>query len=163
MGLLTIEEATALRAGRRLVLTNGVFDILHAGHVRNLNEAREFGDLLLVGMNTDDSVRRLAKGPSRPIHTLEDRAEVLSALRMVDGVVPFDETTPERLVSVLRPEVHVKGGDYTVETMPEAKIVLGYGGRVVVLPLWSGYSTTEILQKLAWGQVQTLMRPQAVR
>jgi glycerol-3-phosphate cytidylyltransferase len=147
--LLSIEEAQALRAGRRLVLTNGVFDVLHAGHVRLLAAARELGDLLLIGLNTDDSVRRLGKGPGRPVNTLQDRAAVLSALRIVDGVIPFDETTPERLVSALKPEVHVKGGDYSFETMPEAKIVLGYGGEVVILPLEDGLSTTEILARLA--------------
>ena len=149
MSLLTLDEALGMRAGKRLVFTNGVFDILHAGHVRNLELARGMGDLLFVGVNSDDSVRRLGKGPDRPIHALQDRAEVLSALRMVDGVIAFEELTPERLVSILRPEVHVKGGDYTLETMPEAKIVMEYGGEVVILPLSDGFSSTEILRKLA--------------
>jgi glycerol-3-phosphate cytidylyltransferase len=146
--MLTVQEAIKLGEGRRLVFTNGVFDVLHAGHVRYLSEARGLGDLLIVGMNTDVSVRRLGKGPNRPVNPLEDRAEVLSALRAVDGVVPFDEDTPEALISVLRPSVHVKGGDYRVETLPEAKIVLGYGGEVVILPLLEGRSSSSVLRRL---------------
>lgn len=148
MSLLTLDQALALREGRKLVFTNGVFDILHAGHVRYLAAARGLGDLLLVGMNSDASVRRLGKGDGRPINPLEDRAEVLSALRDVDGVVAFDEDTPEALIAVLKPEVHVKGGDYDPETMPETPLVRSYGGEVVILPLLPGRSTTEIARKL---------------
>jgi len=145
---VTLSEAHRRRAGKRLVFTNGVFDILHAGHVRYLAEARALGDLLIVGVNSDASVRRLGKGPGRPVHTLEDRIAVLEALRSVDGAVEFEEDTPEAIVANLRPEVHVKGGDYTPERLPEAKIVLAYGGEVVILPLLEGRSTTRALQEL---------------
>ena len=148
MSLFSVEQARALGAGRRLVFTNGVFDILHAGHVQYLAAARELGDLLIVGVNSDASVRLLGKGPNRPVNPLEDRAAVLAALRCVDGVVAFDELTPERLISELRPDVHVKGGDYRVEDLPEAKIVLGYGGEVKIIPLLEGRSTTATLRKL---------------
>lgn len=146
--MLSVEQALALRRGKRLVFTNGVFDVLHAGHVRYLKEARLLGDMLIVGINSDASVRRLGKGPNRPVNPLEDRAEVLSALRFVDAVVPFEEDTPERLISVLQPDVHVKGGDYTVDKLPESRIVLGYGGEVVILPLLEGRSTSSTLKRL---------------
>jgi D-glycero-beta-D-manno-heptose 1-phosphate adenylyltransferase len=148
LSLMRLDEALRLRGGRRLVFTNGVFDILHAGHVRYLEEARQHGDLLIVGINTDISARNLAKGPDRPINSLEDRAAVLAALRSVDGVVAFDEATPESLIATLRPEVHVKGGDYSEEDLPEARIVRSYGGEILILPLLEGRSTTSILGKL---------------
>ncbi|MFZ4507414.1 MAG: D-glycero-beta-D-manno-heptose 1-phosphate adenylyltransferase [Fimbriimonas sp.] len=151
MKLLTLDEVLALRAGRRLVFTNGVFDVLHSGHVRYLAEARALGDLLIVGMNADATVRQL-KGPTRPIHTIADRAFVLSALRSVDGVVEFEERTPEALIAILKPEIHVKGGDYREEDLPEARIVRGYGGEVVLLPFSDGHSTTGILAKLATSE-----------
>jgi len=140
-----------LRVGKRLVFTNGVFDVLHAGHVRYLEEARACGDMLIVGMNTDASVRRLGKGPDRPINPLEDRAEVLSALRAVDGVIPFEEDTPENLISQLRPEIHVKGGDYTEDQLPEARIVRSYGGDVIILSLLEGRSTTNVVRRIRGG------------
>lgn len=145
---MTVTEALNLREGRKLVFTNGVFDILHAGHVRYLSEAATLGDLLIVGMNTDASVRHLSKGPERPINTLEDRMAVLEALRCVAGCVAFEEDTPEALISILRPDVHVKGGDYREEDLPEAKIVRSYGGSVVILPLLQGRSTTSIVQRM---------------
>jgi len=145
---VNLREALLARAGKRLVFTNGVFDILHAGHVRYLKAARELGDMLIVGVNTDASVRRLNKGPERPVNSLDDRVSVLEALRCVDGAVPFDEDTPEAIIAELRPDVHVKGGDYTVERLPEARIVRAYGGEVVILPLLEGRSTTNILRKL---------------
>ena len=145
--MLNLEEALKLRHGKRLVFTNGVFDILHAGHVTYLEQARALGDLLIVGMNSDDSVRRLNKGPERPINPLEDRALVLSALRCVDGVIAFGEDTPVRLIEALRPEVHVKGGDYHADSLPETPFVRGYGGEVVIIPLLPGRSTTEILRR----------------
>lgn len=145
--MLTLERALELRRGKRLVFTNGVFDILHAGHVTYLQQARNLGDLLIVGMNSDASVRRLNKGPERPINALEDRATVLSALRCVDGVIPFEEDTPIRLIEALHPEVHVKGGDYEADLLPETPIVRAYGGEVVIIPLLSGRSTTEILRR----------------
>ncbi len=137
-----------LREGKRLVFTNGVFDVLHAGHVRYLAAAHELGDLLLVGMNSDESVRGLGKGPGRPINPLSDRAEVLSALRSVDGVIAFEEQTPVGLVEILKPEVYVKGGDYDLTRLPEAEIVRSYGGEVRLLPFIEGRSTTAILEKL---------------
>jgi rfaE bifunctional protein nucleotidyltransferase chain/domain len=148
LSLITIDEALILRQGKRLVFTNGVFDILHAGHVGYLKEAKKLGNLLIVGLNSDASVRRLGKGANRPINTLEDRATVLSALRWVDAVVAFDEDTPENLIGALHPEVHVKGGDYKEEDLPEAKFVRGYGGEIVILPTLVGRSTTGILNKL---------------
>ena len=129
------------------MFTNGVFDIVHAGHVRYLAEARELGDLLLVGMNSDESVRGLGKGPDRPINALSDRAEVLSALRAVDGVIAFEEHSAETLVATLRPEVYVKGGDYDLARLPEAQIVASYGGTVTLLPFLEGRSTTSILDR----------------
>ncbi|HVL38528.1 MAG TPA: adenylyltransferase/cytidyltransferase family protein, partial [Fimbriimonadaceae bacterium] len=122
-----LERALALRQGKRLVFTNGVFDILHAGHVRYLSQARRLGDLLIVGMNSDRSARSLGKGPDRPVNPEEDRREVLEALRPVDAVVVFDEPTPVSLIDRLRPEVHVKGGDYRAEDLPESELVTSYG------------------------------------
>lgn len=142
--LRRIEEA---RRGKTLVFTNGVFDVLHAGHVRLLTQARALGDLLVVGLNTDASTRRLGKGPGRPVNTLEDRAAVVGALKAVDFVVSFEEATPVELILLLKPEVHVKGGDYQASELPEAPVVESYGGRVVVVPLLEGRSTTATLRK----------------
>lgn len=144
----TLGRALALREGRRLVFTNGVFDLLHAGHVRLLSEARALGDLLVVGVNDDASVRRLGKGSERPLNVLEDRIAVLEALRSVDAAVPFGEDTPEALIAALRPEVHVKGGDYREADLPEAALVRSYGGEVVLLPLLEGRSTTGLVRRL---------------
>lgn len=143
---MTLEEALALRQNRRLVFTNGVFDVLHAGHVRYLAQARELGDLLIVGVNADATVRKL-KGPTRPVNPLEDRIAVLEALRAVDGAVPFGEDTPVELIRLLKPEIHVKGGDYEVERLPETPVVRAYGGEVVILPFLEGRSTTAILAR----------------
>jgi rfaE bifunctional protein nucleotidyltransferase chain/domain len=150
---VTVEEALKVREGKRLVFTNGVFDILHAGHVSLLERASLFGDVLIVGVNSDESVRGLAKGPNRPIHGIEDRLAVLEALRCVDGAVEFSEDTPEQIISALRPEVHVKGGDYTVQSLPESRVVLGYGGRVEILPLLEGRSSTRAIQMLGLEDV----------
>ncbi|MEZ0326814.1 MAG: D-glycero-beta-D-manno-heptose 1-phosphate adenylyltransferase [Fimbriimonas sp.] len=146
---MTLNEALDLRRSKRLVFTNGVFDILHAGHVQYLEAARRLGDVLIVGVNTDESVRRLGKGPDRPVNTLEDRITVLSALRAVDGVVAFGEDTPVSLIEALKPEVHVKGGDHDPEQMPETPVVRSYGGQVIILPTLEGRSTTETLRRLA--------------
>lgn len=146
--MLTLDEALAKREGKRLVFTNGVFDILHAGHVTYLAQARALGDLLIVGLNSDASAGMLGKGPDRPINPQADRATVLTALRAVDGVVVFEEQTPEALILALKPEVHVKGGDYDPEQMPETPLVRSYGGEVVILPLLAGRSTTSILNRL---------------
>ena len=130
--------------GQKVVFTNGCFDILHAGHVRYLNKARSFGDCLVLGLNSDASVRRL-KGPTRPINNEQDRAEVVGALRAVDYVVIFDEPTAEQLIALVQPDVYVKGGDYTLDTLPEAKIVPRYGGRVEFVTLVAGRSTTNVI------------------
>ena len=135
------------RGGQRIVFTNGCFDLLHAGHVRYLARARSFGDCLVLGLNTDASVRRL-KGPSRPINREEDRAEVVGALRSVDYVVLFGEETAEALIAEVRPAVYVKGGDYTLETLPEAKIVQSYGGRVEFVDMVAGRSTTNVIERI---------------
>ncbi len=145
---MTLHEALELRRSKRLVFTNGVFDILHAGHVHYLEAAKRLGDVLIVGVNTDESVRRLGKGPDRPVNSLDDRIAVLSALRAVDGVVAFSEDTPVDLIRVLKPDIHVKGGDYDPEQMPETPVVRGYGGEVVILPTLQGRSTTETLRRL---------------
>ncbi len=139
----------ALReAGQQVVFTNGCFDILHAGHVRYLNEARAQGDCLVLGLNSDESVRRL-KGPSRPVNNELDRAEVVGALESVDYVVLFGEQTAETLIAKVRPAVYVKGGDYTLDTLPEAKIVQSYGGRVHFVQMVPGRSTTNVIRKIA--------------
>ena len=145
---MTLDELLELRHGKKVVFTNGVFDILHAGHVQYLRQARDLGDLLVIGLNSDASARALGKGPGRPVNNEEDRATVLRALRSVDAVVLFDDATPERLIRALRPEVHVKGGDYKIEDLPEAGAVAAYGGEVRILPFLKGHSTTGILEKL---------------
>ena len=137
-----------LRAGgKKVVFTNGCFDILHAGHVRYLAKARSFGDCLVLGLNSDASVRRL-KGPERPINNEQDRAEVVGGLQSVDYVVIFDEPTAEQLIAKVKPDVYVKGGDYTLETLPEAKIVQSYGGRVEFVQMVAGRSTTNVIEKI---------------
>ena len=139
----------ALReAGQRVVFTNGCFDILHAGHVRYLSEARAQGDCLVLGLNSDESVKRL-KGPARPINSELDRAEVVGALKAVDYVVLFGEQTAENLIAKVRPAVYVKGGDYTLDTLPEAKIVQSYGGRVHFVKMVEGRSTTNVIKKIS--------------
>ena len=137
--------------GRKIVFTNGCFDILHAGHVRYLEQARSFGDVLVLGLNTDASVRA-NKGDSRPINGELDRAAVVGALRAVDCVVLFGEKTAETIIEKVRPDVYVKGGDYTLETLPEAKIVAGYGGRVELVPFLTGHSTSKVIEKIQEGE-----------
>jgi rfaE bifunctional protein nucleotidyltransferase chain/domain len=133
---------------RPRVFTNGVFDILHRGHVTYLDRARSLGASLIVGVNTDESVRRLRKGGDRPVNPLEDRLAVLAALQSVSLIVPFDEDTPLDLVLACRPDVIVKGGDYTAETTVGAKEVIGWGGRFEAIPLVPGRSTTRLLARL---------------
>ena len=136
------------RCERKIVIfTNGCFDILHAGHVRYLTVARELGDVLVVGLNSDASVRKL-KGEGRPVNSAADRAEVLAGLRAVDHVVIFDEDTAEELVRRLRPDIYVKGGDYSLNRLPESAIVAAYGGRTVLVPMVEGRSTTSVIQRL---------------
>ncbi len=134
-------------AGKKIVFTNGCFDILHAGHVKYLSDARQFGDILIVGLNSDSSVRRL-KGSSRPVNPQEDRAAVLDALSAVDYVVIFEEDTPIELIKAVKPDVLVKGGDYTIDTIVGAGFVTENGGKVEVIPLLEGRSTTSLIEKL---------------
>ncbi len=135
------------RQGRRIVFTNGCFDILHRGHITYLNRAKALGDVLVVGLNSDEGVRRL-KGPDRPINPLEDRAEVLAALSCVDHIVAFEADTPVELIRRIRPEVYVKGGDYTRAALPEAPVVEALGGAVRILPYVADRSTTGIIRRI---------------
>jgi rfaE bifunctional protein nucleotidyltransferase chain/domain len=138
--------------GRRgVVFTNGVFDILHRGHVEYLHAARALGDALVVAVNTDASTRRLGKGGDRPVNPEADRAFVLAGLGCVDAVTLFDEDTPRELIAALLPGVLVKGGDYTVDTVAGAAEVMAAGGRVEIIPLTPGRSTTSILQRARRG------------
>jgi D-beta-D-heptose 7-phosphate kinase/D-beta-D-heptose 1-phosphate adenosyltransferase len=145
----TREELTEIihglkRKGKRIVFTNGCFDILHVGHVRYLEQAKSLGDVLVVGINSDRSVRDL-KGPRRPILPVEERGEILSGLGCTDYVTVFDEPTPFELISLLQPDVLVKGGDWTPEQVVGREVVEGSGGRVVILPFVEGSSTTNII------------------
>jgi rfaE bifunctional protein nucleotidyltransferase chain/domain len=133
--------------GEKVVFTNGCFDILHAGHVRYLSAARTLGDRLVIGLNTDASVRRL-KGPKRPVAPEDDRAEVLMALAAVDAVTLFDDDTPEALIGMLLPDILVKGADWPVEKIAGAKAVLDHGGSVLTVPLLEGRSTTGIIETI---------------
>lgn len=135
------------QSGTKVVFTNGCFDILHAGHVRYLQAARELGDCLVLGLNSDESVRRL-KGPTRPVNCEDDRAEVLAGLAAIDHVVIFSEQTAEELVREIEPAVYVKGGDYNVKSLPEAEIVAAYGGKTVLIPEVPGRSTSNIIKKM---------------
>ncbi|MBR1761114.1 MAG: D-glycero-beta-D-manno-heptose 1-phosphate adenylyltransferase [Schwartzia sp.] len=145
------EACDTVRAdGATIVFTNGCFDILHTGHVRYLTAAAEMGDFLVIGLNSDASVRRL-KGEGRPIMPEADRAEVLDALRAVDIVTVFDEPTAEELVRLVRPDVYAKGGDYSLDALPEAKIVQAAGGRVELIPFVEGRSTTTVIERIKSG------------
>ena len=150
--ILSIEEMLAERqrlraAGARVVFTNGVFDLLHVGHVRYLAEARSLGDVLVVAVNSDRSVREL-KGPDRPVFDENERAEILAALRNVDYVVIFDNVSPRSLISQLLPDVLVKGGDYRIDEIHGREEVEAAGGRVIPLPLVDGASTTSLIQRM---------------
>jgi D-beta-D-heptose 7-phosphate kinase/D-beta-D-heptose 1-phosphate adenosyltransferase len=150
--VLSLEGAREWRSRQpgRVVFTNGVFDLLHPGHVDVLHAARAEGDALVVGLNTDDSVRRL-KGPGRPVRAEQDRAYVLAALEAVDAVVMFAEDTPLELIRALTPDVLVKGGDYSVDTVVGAADVIARGGKVVIVPLTAGHSTTGTVERLRSG------------
>ena len=138
---------TARRAGRRVVFTNGVFDILHPGHIRYLRQARDLGDALIVGLNGDASVRR-NKGPDRPINSQDERAEILAALEPVDGVVIFDEDTPDEIIKAIQPDVLVKGADWAEDAIVGRDTVEARGGRVVRIPVEQGFSTSAIVEKI---------------
>lgn len=132
---------------RKIVFTNGCFDLLHIGHLRTLQTAKSLGDILMIGLNSDASVRNL-KGKGRPLTPLAERAALLSALEMVDYVIPFTEVRPDRLIEIIQPALHVKGGDYTAQALPEAKLVASLGGKVKILHLVPGRSTTTLLRKV---------------
>jgi D-glycero-beta-D-manno-heptose 1-phosphate adenylyltransferase len=134
-------------AGRRIVFTNGVFDLLHPGHLRYLQEARALGDLLIIGLNADESVRR-NKGPARPINPQDERAEVLSALACVDAVVIFGEDTPADIIRLVQPDILVKGADWAADAIVGRDTVESRGGRVVRIPIEQGYSTTTIVERI---------------
>ncbi len=134
-------------AGGRVVFTNGCFDLLHPGHISYLRAARSLGDALVVGLNSDTSVRKL-KGPFRPVIPETDRAIVLEALESVDAVVIFSEDTPVRLIRELKPAVYVKGGDYRIEDLPEAEVAAEIGAEVRILPFEPGYSTTALIERI---------------
>jgi rfaE bifunctional protein nucleotidyltransferase chain/domain len=149
--LLTLRDAWR-SAGRRVVCTNGVFDLLHFGHLQYLAAARELGDVLVVGLNSDSSTRRY-KGPRRPLVPEQERAALLLALEPVDYVTVFDEPTAEGLVAALRPEIYCKGGDYgaageLAKPLPEAAIVAAYGGRIEFIPYLPHHSTTELIERI---------------
>ncbi|HOK22622.1 MAG TPA: D-glycero-beta-D-manno-heptose 1-phosphate adenylyltransferase [Candidatus Hydrothermia bacterium] len=144
------EVIDKFRSSKTIVFTNGCFDIIHRGHIEYLIYAKNLGDILVVGVNTDESVRRL-KGSGRPLNKLEDRMVVLAALEMVDYVVPFNEDTPYDLISYLRPHVLVKGGDYGLEDVVGRDLVESYGGRVVIAPLFKGYSTSCLIRRMKGG------------
>jgi len=153
--ILTIEEAILRfgrekRNGRRVVFTNGCFDLLHPGHIGSLEQARALGDALIVGLNSDASVRQL-KGPGRPVLPERERAEILAALECVDAVVIFDAPTPRELIARLLPDVLVKGGDWPGDQIVGREEVEAAGGRVVSIPVVPGHSTTEILRKIREG------------
>jgi glycerol-3-phosphate cytidylyltransferase len=131
---------------KKIVFTNGCFDILHVGHVRYLNEARKLGDVLVVAVNSDSSVKHI-KGKDRPVNGEKDRAEVLASLACVDYVTIFSDDTPIGLITRLKPNVHVKGGDWAVDKLPEKSVVESYGGKIVIVKQQDGYSTTAIIEK----------------
>jgi rfaE bifunctional protein nucleotidyltransferase chain/domain len=142
-------SATMLRQlPRPLVFTNGVFDVLHRGHVTYLAAARALGASLFVAINSDASVKTLGKGLDRPVNKADDRAIVLAALESVSAVSIFDESTPLAMLSQVQPDIYVKGGDYTIDQLPEAIAMREWGGRTLILPFVSGYSTTDILKRV---------------
>jgi rfaE bifunctional protein nucleotidyltransferase chain/domain len=151
--VLTTKEAVAMVArerssGHRIVFTNGVFDLLHPGHVRYLRDARAMGDLLIVGVNSDRSARALGKAPDRPINPEHERAEVLAALASVDAVVVFDEETPHAIITALQPDILVKGADWGADAIVGRDVVEARGGKVVRIELAKGYSTTAIVERI---------------
>jgi rfaE bifunctional protein nucleotidyltransferase chain/domain len=144
------------RRGLTVVWTNGCFDLLHVGHVRSLQMAASLGDVLVVGLNSDDSVRRV-KGPNRPIFTEEDRAAMLAALDCVDHILLYDEATPTVCLGAIRPDIHCKGEEYAPPNgrpLPEGPVVMGYGGRIAYLPLLPGISTSDLIARLQKQEMQ---------
>lgn len=141
-------QAAVAKLARPLVFTNGVFDVLHRGHVSYLAQARALGASLVVALNTDASTRRLGKGADRPLNALADRVQVMAALESVTLVTWFDEDTPLELIGRLRPDVLVKGGDYDMSVLPESAVVRAYGGRALSIPFVPGYSTSALVEKI---------------
>jgi rfaE bifunctional protein nucleotidyltransferase chain/domain len=135
------------RLGKKIVFTNGVFDLLHKGHIFSLTQAAKEGDILIIGLNADSSVKKL-KGNDRPVNDQDARALLLAALLMVDAVITFDEETPLHLITSILPDVLVKGGDYTVDQIAGAKEVIANGGKVVINPILDGFSTTAIINAI---------------
>ena len=151
--VLSLEKLLGVRkglraTGKRLVFTNGVFDLLHKGHIYSLSQAAKQGDVLIIGLNSDVSVKRL-KGEGRPVNDQDARALILAALSMVDAVVIFEEETPLQLISAILPGVLVKGGDYTVDQIAGAKEVIANGGKVVINPIVDGFSTSAIINAIS--------------
>lgn len=146
-----VQRMAALRANGPVVFTNGVFDVLHRGHASYLAQARSLGDSLVVALNSDASARRLGKGPDRPLNNELDRAALMSALESVSLVTWFDEDTPLELITELRPDLLVKGGDYDMSKLAETKVVEAYGGRAQAIPFVDGYSTTALVKKIRQG------------
>jgi len=143
-----VQQVTQWKSmGKKVAFTNGVFDILHPGHIFSLSEAAKEGDYLVVGLNADASVKRL-KGDTRPVNNQESRAILLAALLMVDAVVVFEEDTPLELITAILPDVVIKGGDYTPEQVAGGKEVIAAGGKVVINPILEGYSTTALIEKM---------------
>jgi rfaE bifunctional protein nucleotidyltransferase chain/domain len=145
------QRMAALRAKGPVVFTNGVFDVLHRGHASYLAQARSLGGSLVVALNSDASARRLGKGPDRPLNNELDRAALMAALESVSLVTWFDEDTPLELITELRPDVLVKGGDYDMSKLAETQVVLAYGGRAQAIPFVDGYSTTALVKKIRQG------------
>ncbi len=135
------------REGKIIVFTNGCFEILHPGHIEILERAKGSGDILIVGINSDNSVKNI-KGEKKIILNEESRLRIISSLEMVDYVILFDENTPENLIAELKPDIHVKGGDYKIDKLPEAKIVESYGGKIYIFPLLKEFSTTKIIERI---------------
>lgn len=138
----------AKQSGKKIVFTNGCFDIIHPGHVDYLSQARDLGDLLILGLNTDNSVKRLNKAPNRPINKELERAMVLAALGCIDIIVLFDEETPYDLINFLKPDVLVKGNDYKAEEIVGYDIVTANGGKVITIPFLDGFSTTNLIKRI---------------
>ncbi|MDP2876249.1 MAG: D-glycero-beta-D-manno-heptose 1-phosphate adenylyltransferase, partial [Holophaga sp.] len=147
MDSITIIIEKAKQQKKRIVFTNGCFDILHLGHIIFLEKARNLGDILVLGLNSDASIRRL-KGPKRPLIDIESRANVLAALESIDFVVTFEEDTPDELIKIIKPDVLVKGGDYTLDEIVGRSFVESYGGRVELIPLVDGKSTTNLIERV---------------
>jgi len=145
------QRVQALRAQGPVVFTNGVFDVLHRGHATYLAQARSLGGSLVVALNSDASAKRLGKGPDRPLNHENDRAALMAALASVSLVTWFDEDTPLELITALRPDILVKGGDYDMSQLPETQVVLAYGGQAQAIPFVEGYSTTALVQKIRQG------------